>query len=114
MKHIYALFSLTIILITSCNNQKTHSVEEYISIIDEIPISETFYVFEVDSNKNIIDTLALRSLKFDDNKNLIFEHNFQFKHNSESINYYNLNNGLIYAKVKKDDEIISDFHDVKF
>src|SRR5690554_601603 len=109
MKQINSFIFLVIFLITGCKNQEIDAIEEYINKIDNRPISETLYVFEVDSDKSIIDTLALRKLKYDDNKNLIFENNFQLKNNLETVNYYDTKNGMIYSKVKKDDEIISEF-----
>src|SRR5690554_3308117 len=109
MKQINSFIFLVIFLITGCKNQEIDAIEEYINKIDNRPISETLYVFEVDSDKSIIDTLALRKLKYDDNKNLIFENNFQLKYNLETVNYYDSKNGMIYSKVKKDDDIISDF-----
>src|SRR5690606_5399442 len=96
-------------IIISCKNNKTNSLEEYIKGIDEIPISETIYIFEIDSNKNVTDTLALRKLKYDDNENLIYENNLQLKSNLETINYYDVKNGMIYSTVKQNGEIISDF-----
>ena len=98
-----------ILLIGSCQNQNKDIINQHIESIDSAPDSEKVYVFEVDSNKNIIDTIALRTLKYDDNGNLIFERNFQMKNNVESLNYYDSRNGMIYSKVKKDDEIVSDF-----
>lgn len=103
------IFIPIIILFWSCKNQDVDILKHYIESIDNTPISQKMYIFEVDSNKNIIDTIALRTLKYDDNDNLIFERNFQMKNNVESLNYYDSRNGMIYSKVKKDDKIVSDF-----
>ncbi|MGB3344906.1 MAG: hypothetical protein WBA61_13445 [Aequorivita sp.] len=107
--HINRFIILFIFLISSCDNQERDVLEEYIKKIDKIPISETSYIFEVDSEKRIMDTLALRKFKYDENKTLIFENNFQLKYNLEMINYYDTKNGIVYSETKVKDEIISDF-----
>lgn len=101
---------LLILLVTiSCKNQEIDALEEYIIKIDDIPVSESLYVFEVDSDKNIIDTLALRKLKYDTKNNLVFENNFQLGQRLETVNYYNSKNEMVYSEIKRDDEVISDF-----
>lgn len=102
------IFILILLLTLACKNQENNIITESIKNIDNIPISETIYILDVDSDKNVLDTIALRELKFDTDKNLIFEKNFQLKYNLETVNYYT-ENGLIYSKIKKDDEIISEF-----
>lgn len=47
-----------------CKSQENYWVE-YIKRIDEIPFSKSLFVFEVDSQKNILDTLTIRKLKYD-------------------------------------------------
>lgn len=96
-------------MISSCDNQERDVLEEYIKKIDKIPVTETSYIFEIDSEKRIMDTLALRKFKYDENKNLIFENNFQLKYNLEIINYFDTKNGIVYSKTKVIDKTISDF-----
>lgn len=103
------LFISFVILFLSCENQGRDILKQRIESIDSAPISEKVYVFEVDSNKKIVDTVALRTLKYDDADNLIFEKNLQMKNNLETFNYYDLKNGMIYSKVKENGKVVSDF-----
>lgn len=105
----YQLIILCVFLIVSCENYKTDTLEKQIKKIDEISVDQSLYVIQIDSNKNRIDTLALRKLKYDDDKNLIFENNIQLKLNIETINYYDTKNGMIYSEVKKNNKLISEF-----
>lgn len=110
MRLLISLFVfLSIFSTTGCKNQKMGTLENQMKKIDGIPLSQSVYIIEVDSNKIIIDTLALRKLKFDDNKDLVFEKNIQLKQNLETISYYDSENGMIYSKSEKDGKKISEF-----
>lgn len=100
---------IVLLLTISCKNQEADTLKKHIKKIDDIPISQSLYIIEIDSSKNILDTIALRKLKYDVDENLIFENNFQLKLNVETINYYDPKNGMIYSEVRKNNEKISDF-----
>ncbi len=99
---------LLVFLIMGCENHDINATDEFVKKIDEIPVSKTVYIFEIDSNENTLDTLAQRKLKYDNENNLIFENNFQLKYNIETANYY-VNNDMIYSIVKSDNKIVSKF-----
>lgn len=106
---IFYLIISFIYILASCKNQKNDSFEKQIYEIDKIPVSQSFYVIEIDSMKNIIDTLLLRKLKYDDEKNLIYENNTHLKLNIETENYYNKRNEVFYSKIKKNNDMFSQF-----
>lgn len=60
----FGLFFTLVFMTIHCKSQENYSVE-YIKRIDEIPFSKSLFVFEVDSQKNILDTLTIRKLKYD-------------------------------------------------
>src|SRR5690606_14385796 len=105
--HITFVFIFTIML--SCQVDKNTDFKNYIQKIDNIPVSKSLYVFKVDSNENIIDTLGMRILKYDINKNLVFESNLQLKSDLITINYYDTLHGVIYSEVKSSNEMFSNF-----
>lgn len=108
MKKISLGLFLTLVFMTiHCKSQENNWVE-YIKRIDEIPVSKSLFVFEVDSQKNILDTLAIRKLKYDKDV-LIYEENFQLKPNYLSLNYYDSKGQAIYYKILIENEIITEF-----
>ena len=111
MKLLKNQFVIVLILMTTmnCKNQEIDTLAEYIKKIDSAPLTKSFYIIEVDSNKNPVDTIALRKLKYNAENNLIFENNFQLEQHLETVNYYNDKNEMIYSEIKKDGEVISDF-----
>lgn len=97
-----------ILMVTTCKNQKIITIEEYIKMVDELPIMEEVYLYEMDSVQKVSDTIAVRRLKYD-NKKLVYENNLQLKQNIETVNYYDEKNGLVFSEVKEGDKTISDF-----
>lgn len=96
-------------LAISCKSNHADTLEDYLSKVDNLPLSESFYVLEVDSSNIVKDTIEYRKLKYNGSKDLIFENNIRWGQNLETVNYYDSENGLLYSKTKKDDEIFSKF-----
>lgn len=107
--YVYKIAFALVFLIISCKGQEKDALDDYIKKINKFPIEETSYIFEVDSNKRIIDTLVLRKLKYDTDDNLIFEKKLQLRNHLLTVNYYDGKNGLIYSRVTKNDELISEY-----
>lgn len=112
--NLFKAVLLAFIFTTACKNEDTVAVEseiegidDYLKSIDKLPISESFYIIQVDSKGEAIDTVALRKLKYDEDENLIYEH--QFSANIESFDYYDAQNGVIYSKVNQNNEMMLDF-----
>lgn len=96
-------------LAISCKSDHADTLEDYLSKVDNLPLSESFYVLEVDSSNIVTDTIEYRKLKYNGSKDLVFENNIRWGQNLETVNYYDSKNGLLYSKTKKDDEIFSKF-----
>ena len=102
-------FMFVCIIILGCQSDRSSHPHEYLQKINNIPVSKTLYVFKVDLDQNIVDTLVMRTLKYDENNNLVFEKNFQLKSGLISINYYDSLNGMFYSEIKNKNEKFSDF-----
>jgi len=84
-------------------------LHRYIDKIDSLPLSESIFIINFDKENNRLDTIGLRNLKYDENNFLVYENNIQFKSNSQTFNYYNFINGMVYSKGLKNQDMIFEF-----
>lgn len=98
--------------IQSCANKEVFDVEEYVKKIDNLDVNKTVYVIETDSNHTFMDTFAIRNLKYDSNKTLVFENIIQIKNVNETFNYYDSLLGMIYSVFKSEHKVFMEFKTV--
>src|SRR5690625_5816876 len=98
--------------IINCKNIEPKNIAEkkplhqYIDKIDSLPLSESIFIINFDKENNRLDTIGLRNLKYDENNFLVYENNIQFKSNSQTFNYYNFINVMVYSIRLKNQDMI--------
>lgn len=101
--------------IINCKNDQPKNIAEkkplhqYIDKIDSLPLSESIFIINFDKENNRLDTIGLRNLKYDENNFLVYENNVQLKSKIETFNYYTSNNGMVYSKGLKNQDMIFEF-----
>lgn len=117
MKTKFTITLIICIFTFNCKNEpipqnnlaEKKPLHKYIDKIDSLDNSQSIYIFKIDSENIITDTIGIRNLKYKGENQLVYENNIQFISNSQTINYYKENIGMVYSKGLKNDEIIFEF-----